>query len=73
MWQTGVVIIVLAVAVGYAAWRIYRTLTYKGDGCEVCALKEICMKHGGKHIDHDCGKHNGHDCCKNGGHACPNC
>ena len=65
MWQTGVVIIVLAVAVGYAVYRVYRTLTNRNDACEGCVLKDSCKKHSGT-----TGKH---DCSKNSGHACPNC
>ena len=63
--QTLVVTIILAVAVVYAGWRIYRTVTYKGDACEGCALKESCAKHGGMKGNHDG--------CKNSDHRCPNC
>jgi len=40
-----IVAILLAVAVMYAAWRIYRALRAAGDpcyGCEGCQLKEFC-------------------------------
>ena len=44
MWQTGVVFIVLAVAIGYAGWRIYKALTYENEACRGCALAEKCTK-----------------------------
>ena len=65
MWQTGVVIIVLAIAVGYAVYRVYRMLTNRNDTCEGCALKDSCKKH----FD----TIGNYDCCKNSSHACPNC
>ena len=44
MWQYCVIIIVLVVAVGYAGWRIRRTLRSDTTccGCEGCALKNQC-------------------------------
>lgn len=39
-----IVAVMLALAVGYAAWRIYRALRAAGDpcyGCEGCQLKEL--------------------------------
>ncbi len=41
--QLLLVIIILVVAVGYAAWRIYRSMTAPPDpcaGCDGCALKK---------------------------------
>lgn len=41
--QTALTIFVLAAAVAYAAWRIYRVLSEADDpckGCEGCALKK---------------------------------
>jgi hypothetical protein len=64
MWQSWVVIIVLAGAVGYAGYRIYRTLTNKNDACEGCALKDSCRKHGGAHGDHNCCEKCGSSCHK---------
>ena len=73
MWQTGVVIIVLTVAVGYAVYRVYRMLTNRSDTCEGCALKDSCKKHGVTNGSHADGTNGKHDCCKNNGHTCPNC
>jgi hypothetical protein len=39
------VILILALAIGYVAWRIYRILKTPSDpctGCEGCALKKNC-------------------------------
>ena len=39
-----IVTVILAIAVGYAAWRIYRALRTANDpcyGCEGCELKEL--------------------------------
>ena len=44
MWQTWVVVVALAVAVGYMVRHIYRTLTFKEDACEGCALAKNCNK-----------------------------
>ena len=44
MMQQAIVIIILILAVGYAAWHIYRALTSDDDGCEGCALAENCKK-----------------------------
>ncbi len=42
--QQAIVIIILILAVGYAAWRIYKALTNDDNGCEGCALAENCKK-----------------------------
>ena len=42
--QQAIVIIILILAVVYAAWRIYRALTNDNEACEGCALAENCMK-----------------------------
>lgn len=42
--QYVIVAVMLALAVGYVAWRIYRALRAAGDpcyGCEGCQLKEL--------------------------------
>jgi hypothetical protein len=44
MMQQAIVIIILILAVGYAAWRIYKALTSDDNGCEGCALAEKCTK-----------------------------
>jgi hypothetical protein len=44
MMQQAIVIIILILAVVYAAWRIYRALTNDNEACEGCALAENCMK-----------------------------
>jgi hypothetical protein len=51
MWQYFVVIIVLVLAVGYAAWRIRQNLRRTSDpccgcnGCEGCKMKkQLCEK-----------------------------
>ena len=44
MWQTWVVGVVVILAVGYAVWRIYRTLTYKDEACKDCPLLKSCNK-----------------------------
>lgn len=39
-----IVTVILAIAVGYGAWRIYRALRMANDpcyGCEGCELKEL--------------------------------
>lgn len=39
-----IVTVILAIAVGYAAWRIYRAFRMANDpcyGCEGCELKEL--------------------------------
>ena len=39
-----IVTVILAIAVGYAAWRIYRVFRMANDpcyGCEGCELKEL--------------------------------
>ncbi|MBR5350644.1 MAG: FeoB-associated Cys-rich membrane protein [Prevotella sp.] len=39
-----IIIIVLAMAIGYAAWRIYLAIRHANDpcyGCAGCALKDI--------------------------------
>ena len=41
--QTGVTIIIIAAAIGYAGWRIYKALTAPPDpcaGCPGCELKK---------------------------------
>ncbi|MBO5627078.1 MAG: FeoB-associated Cys-rich membrane protein [Prevotella sp.] len=46
--QYVIVAALLALAVGYAAWRIYRALRAAGDpcyGCEGCLLKELRDAH----------------------------
>ncbi|MBR1546193.1 MAG: FeoB-associated Cys-rich membrane protein [Prevotella sp.] len=46
--QIFLVILILMLAIGYAAWRIYKSLTAPSDpckGCDGCALKK---KSGGK-------------------------
>ena len=73
MWQTWVVIIVLVMSAGYAVWHVYRTLTFKGDSCEGCPLKDSCKKYRSMNGGMNDGMNVGHDCCKNGGHACSNC
>ncbi len=43
--QLLLVILILMIAVGYAAWRIYRSMTAPPDlcaGCNGCKLKEKC-------------------------------
>ena len=57
MWQELAVSIVLVAAVGYAGYRIYRTLTDKNEACKGCPLAENCTKKKG------C-KNCGSDCCK---------
>ena len=42
--QTLVVIIILAVAVVYAGWRIYKAITDENEACRGCALAEKCSK-----------------------------
>jgi hypothetical protein len=44
MWQYIIITVVLALAVGYAVWRIRRTLQNEATccGCEGCALKNQC-------------------------------
>jgi len=46
-----IIIIVLAAAIGYAAWRIYLAIRHANDpcyGCEGCALKELKQQSRGK-------------------------
>ena len=54
--QLTIVYIVLALAVGYAAWHVYKSFRRDADpccGCEGCPLK-----------GHNCGeKHKKADCC----------
>ena len=43
MFQYAIIFTVLVVAVGYAAWRIYKTLNRTDDpccGCDKCLSKE---------------------------------
>jgi hypothetical protein len=60
MMQQTIVIIILILAVGYAAWRIYRS--FRGDsepccGCEECPLK-------GPNCSEKCGEnYKNADCC----------
>jgi hypothetical protein len=44
MWQFFAVIIVLAVAIVYAGYRIYRALTDENEACKGCALAKNCKK-----------------------------
>ena len=44
MWQYGVIFLVVAVAVGYAGYRVYRSLTDPNEACKGCALAEKCTK-----------------------------
>ena len=42
MMQQAIVIMVIAIAAGYAVWRVYKVLAEKDQpccGCEGCALK----------------------------------
>jgi len=58
MWQEVLVVVVLAVAVGFAGGRIYQMLTNKDEACKGCPLAENCTKKKG---------------CKNCGSDCPKC
>jgi hypothetical protein len=44
MWQTWIVVAVLAAAVSYAAFRVYRALTDVNEACKGCALAKNCKK-----------------------------
>jgi hypothetical protein len=44
--QIIVVISVVACALSYAAWRIFRALKSDGDPCSCCELKKNCQKFG---------------------------
>ena len=44
MWQEVLIVVVLAGAAGYAAWRLYRLLTGKNEVCKGCPLAESCTK-----------------------------
>ncbi len=46
MMQMIVVILVIAGALGYAAWRIFRTLRSHDDPCCGCEMKKNCHKFG---------------------------
>ena len=44
-----IIAIVLMACVGYALWRIKKTLSVKtGDPCYGCALKKLCRKKNAK-------------------------
>lgn len=42
--QLILVIIILAIAIIYAAYRIYKALTNHNDGCANCPLSDACKK-----------------------------
>ena len=44
--QIYIVTAVIAAAVGYAAWRIYRIANGGGTPCDNCQLKKNCQKFG---------------------------
>jgi hypothetical protein len=46
MMQMIVVILVIAGALGYAAWRAYRTLRSNTGPCCGCEMKKNCQKFG---------------------------
>jgi hypothetical protein len=41
MWDVAIVILIVAAAAGFAAWRIVRRLKGKG-GCASCAMRSHC-------------------------------
>lgn len=56
--QTGIVIFIIVVSLGYAGWRIYQSLTRKTNPCSDCAgcslkgkikAKEQCPSNALKH------------------------
>ena len=42
--QLIIVVIILAIAILYTAFRLYKTLTDKSAKCSGCPLKEACDK-----------------------------
>ncbi len=40
------VLLVLALSVAYAFWRVFKTLRGGNDPCETCELKKNCKKFG---------------------------
>ena len=44
MWQMCVVIVILALSVGYAIFRVYRALTDENEACRGCALAKKCTQ-----------------------------
>jgi hypothetical protein len=44
MWQMYVVIVILALAVGYASYRVYKALTAENEACQGCALAKNCTQ-----------------------------
>jgi len=56
MWQEVLVIVVMAMAAGYAGWRLYRLLTGKNEVCKGCPLAESCKKKGCENCGSDCPK-----------------
>ncbi len=56
MWQEVLVVVVLALAVGFAGRYIYGVLTNKKDACEGCPLAENCKKKGCENCGTECHK-----------------
>ena len=44
MWQYWIVVAILAIAVGYAGYRVYLALTDVNEACKGCALAKNCTK-----------------------------
>ena len=44
MWQTVVVVLVVAAAAVYAGYWVYRALTDENEACRGCSLAEKCNK-----------------------------
>ena len=48
--QTAIVIVIIALSVAYAVWRVYRFLQTSAEdpcaGCQGCALKELKRQKG---------------------------
>ena len=47
-------IVIIVVAVGYAAWRFYDSVRDGGDPCRGCELKGKCQKNDPKPANHTC-------------------
>lgn len=59
--QLTIVIAVIAVAVTYAAYRIYLVITGKKSGCDGCPLAEKCGERQMKHTKSKCCCHDNKD------------
>jgi hypothetical protein len=53
-WQLLITVVIIAGAVGYAAWRCYDNFREGGDPCKNCELKEKCQKNCEKTQHHTC-------------------